>query len=51
MYVALWRILPGPKVIKILQLLVLLALIVLVLFQWGFPWISDYFNLTGNTVQ
>lgn len=50
MYVGLWRILPGPKVVKFLQLMVLLSLVILLLFQYGFPWVQEYFELTGNTV-
>lgn len=51
MYVALWHALPGPKIVKFLQILLLLAIAILLLFQWAFPWVTEYFNLTGNTVS
>lgn len=51
MYVALWNLLPGPRWIKLLQILVLLSVTILLLFQWVFPWATEYFNLTGNTVE
>ncbi|WP_395885314.1 hypothetical protein [Curtobacterium pusillum] len=35
-----WRILPGPVVVKVLLLLVLLAAVVYALFTWVFPWIA-----------
>jgi len=35
-----WRILPGPVPLKILELLVLLAVIVYALFTWVFPWVA-----------
>lgn len=51
MYVALWRILPGPRWIKVLELLIILSVVLLLLFQWVFPWANAYFDLTGNTVH
>jgi len=35
-----WRVLPGPVVLKVLELLVLLAAVVWVLFTFVFPWIA-----------
>ncbi|WP_254786910.1 hypothetical protein [Curtobacterium sp. MCBA15_001] len=35
-----WRLLPGPTALKILELVVLLVAIVFVLFTWVFPWIA-----------
>ncbi|WP_420369849.1 hypothetical protein [Curtobacterium sp. L1-20] len=35
-----WRILPGPTALKVIELLVLLAALVFVLFTWVFPWIA-----------
>jgi hypothetical protein len=35
-----WRLLPGPTALKVLELLVLLVAIVAVLFTWVFPWIA-----------
>ena len=36
----IWRILPGPTPLKVLELLVLLAAITYALFTWVFPWIA-----------
>ncbi|WP_186317788.1 hypothetical protein [Curtobacterium sp. 9128] len=35
-----WRALPGPTALKVLELVVLLAAITSVLFTWVFPWIA-----------
>ena len=35
-----WRLLPGPTVLKVIELVVLLAAIVYVLFTWVFPWVA-----------
>ena len=35
-----WRLLPGPTVLKVIELLVLLLAIVYVCFTWVFPWIA-----------
>ncbi|KQS09427.1 hypothetical protein ASG04_09495 [Curtobacterium sp. Leaf183] len=40
MFPLVWRLLPGPTALKVLELLVLLVAIVLVLFTWVFPWIA-----------
>lgn len=42
MYAALWRILPGPTMVRVLTLLVLLALVVLALFTVVFPWAMQF---------
>jgi hypothetical protein len=36
----IWRLLPGPRVLKALQMLILLAAVVFVLFTWVFPWVA-----------
>jgi hypothetical protein len=35
-----WRLLPGPTALKVIELVVLLAAIVYVLFTWVFPWVA-----------
>jgi hypothetical protein len=40
-YKFLWRILPGPKWLKIIECAVLIALIVVLLFAFFFPWIDN----------
>jgi hypothetical protein len=49
-YGALWRALPGPRVLKALQVLVLLAGVVAVLFLWVFPRIAPVMPFNENTV-
>jgi len=51
MYVALWRVLPGPAWLRVLILLLLVAAFVLVCFEWVFPWISEYVPMNDNTVE
>lgn len=50
MYAALWRLLPGPRWLKALEVLVLLLLVVWVLFEWVFPVVSPLLPFTDNTV-
>ncbi|MEO6996942.1 MAG: hypothetical protein ABI112_02560 [Terracoccus sp.] len=42
MYAALWRMLPGPTVIRVVTLLVILSLAVLALFTIVFPWATQF---------
>ncbi len=51
MYAALWRLLPGPTAIKVLEALVLFLLVVAALFHWVFPWVSPYMPFNNNTVD
>ncbi|SNT09795.1 hypothetical protein SAMN06309944_2082 [Micrococcales bacterium KH10] len=41
MYGFLWRRLPGPTWLKIIEVAVLLALVVYALFTWGYPWVAE----------
>lgn len=50
MYAALWRVLPGPVWLKVVEALVLAALVVAVLFQWVFPAVADLVPFNDNTV-
>ena len=50
LYSALWRVLPGPAVVKILLLLVILAVFAWALFTFVFPWLSEYFTFFGTDV-
>jgi hypothetical protein len=51
MYGALWRALPGPVWLRILQLIVLLAVVLLVLVEWVFPWLNTFVNVSDVTVE
>ena len=50
MYAALWRVLPGPLWLRILQVLVLIALVIFVLATWVFPWVDTIVNSQESTV-
>jgi lipopolysaccharide export LptBFGC system permease protein LptF len=51
MYAALWRLLPGGVVLKLLQLAIIASIVVLVLFEWVFPWIAQTFLSEQSTVE
>jgi hypothetical protein len=51
MYAALWRRLPGPWPVKVLQCVVLLAAMVFVLFTVVFPWAEPRLPFTDVTVE
>ncbi len=50
MYAALWRKLPGPTWLKIIEALVLFVAVVAILFMFVFPWVVENTNLIDNTV-
>lgn len=50
MYSALWRVLPGGRVLKILQIVILGSIIIFGLFEWVFPWIAQTFLSEQSTV-
>lgn len=48
MYGALWRALPGPTWVKVLECLALAAVVVVLLFGWVFPWVAELTDLGGS---
>lgn len=50
LYSWLFRHLPGPLWMRIIEAVLLLVIVVLVLFQWGFPWVQEVFFNEGSTV-
>lgn len=42
MYGALWKVLPGPVVVRILLLLALLVVVLFALVEWVFPWVDQF---------
>ncbi|MEO7423069.1 MAG: hypothetical protein ABIU87_11815 [Ornithinibacter sp.] len=50
MYAALWRALPGPRVVKGVQCLVLVLLALTVSFLWVFPAIAPHMPFNDTTV-
>jgi hypothetical protein len=51
MYAWLFRHLPGPLWIRIIQALLLLAFVVLALMNYVFPWANQYSPWTDSTVD
>ena len=51
MYVALWRVLPGPVWLRIILVLLLAAAVVFALFTWVFPWVDAILNPINVTVE
>ena len=50
MYAAIFRALPGPTWLKVIEAIVLLAGIVLLLFEVVFPWAAQNIPMFDNTV-
>jgi hypothetical protein len=50
MYVWLWRHLPGPVAIKLVQVLVLMMAVSLLLLFVVFPWIEPHLPISQVTV-
>lgn len=50
MYGFLYRLMPGPKWVKVLCLLLLFLAVVAVLFTWVFPAIAPYMPFNQGTV-
>ena len=50
MYVWIWRHLPGPLAIKLVQVLVLISLVSLLLLFVIFPWIEPHLPISQVTV-
>ena len=49
-YRLLWRVLPGPKALKVVQAVLLTLAVVAVLFTWVFPQIAPFMPFNGTTV-
>jgi hypothetical protein len=51
MYAALWRVLPGPTAVKVIEVIVLAAAVVAALFTWVFPAIAPLMPFNSTTVD
>ena len=51
MYAALWKMLPGGRVLKTLQAVVIAAAVIFVLFEWVFPFIAQTFLTERSTLD
>jgi hypothetical protein len=50
MYGALWRVLPGPVWLRLVEVLVLLVLVLAILAIWVFPWVQTLIPTPDVTV-
>lgn len=50
MYSSIFRALPGPTWLKVIQALILVLAIIAVLFTWVFPWLAQNISMFDNTV-
>ncbi|HZI97929.1 MAG TPA: hypothetical protein VFD41_10450 [Actinomycetales bacterium] len=50
MYALIWRLLPGPRPVKILLALALVVAVVFVLFEYVFPVAAPLVPFNDNTV-
>lgn len=51
MYAALWRILPGPIWLRVIEAIVLLLVVLVVLVAFVFPWLNGWVNVSDVTVS
>jgi hypothetical protein len=49
-YGLIWRLLPGPTALKVVEACVLVLAVVAVLFTWVFPQIAPYMPFNDTTV-
>lgn len=50
-YGLIWRILPGPTALKVIEAAILLLAVVAALFIWVFPQIAPYMPFNDTTVN
>lgn len=50
MYHAIWRALPGPSWLKVMEAILLAVVTVTAMFTWVFPSIAEAVGLFTNTV-
>lgn len=51
MYSALWRILPGSRALKIVQLVIIVIIVLAVAVEYVFPWVADNVIQPETTVS
>jgi hypothetical protein len=51
MYSALWRVLPGPRWLKVIEVVVLVIVVLGVCVEWVFPWVAENFIQQESTVE
>lgn len=50
MYAWIFRHLPGPTWLKVIESLVLIGLVAYALLEWGYPWVQEYLELGEASV-
>ncbi|MDO5723098.1 MAG: hypothetical protein Q4P33_01670 [Flaviflexus sp.] len=50
MYASIFRALPGPTWLKVIEALILILAIVYALFTWVYPWVAQNVPLFDSTV-
>lgn len=50
MYAALWRHLPGSRLVRALICLVLALVVLAICFTWVFPWVAPHMPFNDVTV-
>lgn len=50
MFEAIWRHLPGPRWLRVIEVLLLLFAIVAFLFEIGFPWVMAHTRIFDSVV-
>lgn len=51
MYGWIWRHLPGPRPVRVLESVLLVVAAIVVLFLWVFPWLEPRLPFTDVTVE
>ncbi len=51
MYAFLWRLLPGPLWLRIVQAVILVAVVLVLLVTFLFPWLNTFLNTYDVTVE
>jgi hypothetical protein len=49
-YGLIWRLLPGPRAVKVVESALLVLAVVAVLFTWVFPLVAPYLPFNDTTV-
>lgn len=51
MYSWIFRHLPGPTWLRVIEAIIIIGAIAYALLEWGFPWFHENFDLVENTVN
>ena len=50
MYRSLWKVLPGPRLVKAIPVTIIVVGIIAILFGFVFPWIAETFLIEESTI-